>query len=342
MPTTDFGRVYSKYAGAIAYVEVITPEGEVRVGSAFHVGSGQFVTARHVVENNTVTKVATTVGSSGDGVSVWHKPGAGRLLESPRFHLDPTADIALLHVEGINAPTIPIALFDPLGPPILEHVLILGYPPIPLSIEPTLFAATAEINAIAYSYHGSPDHGAVILSTMARGGMSGGVALIDSGRDGVGALGVVTHARVGDHKPTELGYLAVLPLAQIYDGNANAFSRLDVFRQAPEPGKGAGVASIINFDRQWIPVIAAHRLVIADADVLTFICPFCGVQHSYSVEGNFGAADGPRAGQCVRSYGRSGRSSYVLREVHEWWLAGNVLTGQRGTDGERFPRPSHE
>jgi V8-like Glu-specific endopeptidase len=52
--------MFEKYAVALAYVAVETPEGDQTVGSAFHVGEGVFVTARHVLENNKILDVAST------------------------------------------------------------------------------------------------------------------------------------------------------------------------------------------------------------------------------------------------------------------------------------------
>jgi hypothetical protein len=44
----------------MAYVDVKLPNGDRSLGTAFHVGEGVFVTARHVVENNSIIEVKIT------------------------------------------------------------------------------------------------------------------------------------------------------------------------------------------------------------------------------------------------------------------------------------------
>ena len=46
----------------MAYVAAQAADGSFRRGSAFHVGEGVFVTARHVVENLRIIEVAAKVG----------------------------------------------------------------------------------------------------------------------------------------------------------------------------------------------------------------------------------------------------------------------------------------
>src|SRR6202022_2117807 len=46
--------------GAVAYVATERADGSHGIGSAFHVGEGVFVTARHVVEGLRIREVATT------------------------------------------------------------------------------------------------------------------------------------------------------------------------------------------------------------------------------------------------------------------------------------------
>jgi len=50
MDTSRARELFQKYGAAVAYVEVESTTGERGLGSAFHVGEGVFVTARHVVD----------------------------------------------------------------------------------------------------------------------------------------------------------------------------------------------------------------------------------------------------------------------------------------------------
>jgi hypothetical protein len=53
-------QLFQRYAPCMAYIAVMDAEGKESIGSAFHVGEGVFVTARHVVENVTINEVRTT------------------------------------------------------------------------------------------------------------------------------------------------------------------------------------------------------------------------------------------------------------------------------------------
>jgi hypothetical protein len=53
-------RLYAQNASSVAYVDVELPNGSRSIGSAFHLGEGVFVTARHVVEGNRIVEVCAT------------------------------------------------------------------------------------------------------------------------------------------------------------------------------------------------------------------------------------------------------------------------------------------
>ena len=61
MPSLTPRDLFERYAPAVAYVSVRLPNGDESIGSAFHVGEGVFVTARHVVEGCTILEIANTV-----------------------------------------------------------------------------------------------------------------------------------------------------------------------------------------------------------------------------------------------------------------------------------------
>jgi hypothetical protein len=60
MDGTRARRIFAEHACAMAYVDVRLPNGDRNVGSAFHIGEGVFITARHVVENNSILEVKIT------------------------------------------------------------------------------------------------------------------------------------------------------------------------------------------------------------------------------------------------------------------------------------------
>ena len=220
-----FRNIYETYAAAVAYVSVESEDGAQSIGTAFHIGDGIYVTAKHVVENKNIIEVATTERSVRDAedaseedqvrkIEFTHWPGKGVVVGGPYLHPDTDIDVAAIKVEGIDAPVIPLGdhLDDWLGTElVLMEAVVLGYPPIPFSREPTLVATKAEVNAIIDKYTGGHPH--FILSPIARGGFSGGPAITRYGC----ALGLVTESLTSNGNAPELGYLAVLSVEPIYN-----------------------------------------------------------------------------------------------------------------------------
>jgi hypothetical protein len=94
---------------------------------------------------------------------------------------------------------------------ILSEVIILGYPPIPLTRDPSLIAARAEVNAVVNLVPSSKSH--FIVSATPRGGFSGGLALSEYDF----ALGLISSSLTNDHKAAELGFMAVISIEPIYE-----------------------------------------------------------------------------------------------------------------------------
>lgn len=228
--------LYSKYAPVMAYVSVESPDGTPNIGSAFHVGEGVFVTARHVVENKRITEVAMTErtyirleGDEAIGVRTFVHIGSEefpvhtldngllQVQQGPFFHPDPKVDVAAFKVAEIDARTPYVNLGDHLddwlgaSDFVLAEVIILGYPPIPMTRSPYLVAARAEVNAQVDLW--GAEHVHFILSSMPRGGFSGGLAITESEF----ALGVITSSLLTNEREPELGFFAVLSVEPIYN-----------------------------------------------------------------------------------------------------------------------------
>jgi hypothetical protein len=136
--------------------------------------------------------------------------------KGPYFHPNDHIDVAVFHIEGLEATTIQLGghLDDWFGEEfVLWPVLVMGYPPIPFTTEPYLLAATGEVSAIVEKPHGVP-HPHFIISAMPRGGFSGGpvIALLP---DREFIFGLVTESLGMNHLPVELGYFAVLTVEPI-------------------------------------------------------------------------------------------------------------------------------
>jgi hypothetical protein len=205
-------------------------DGEDAVGTAFHVGEGVLVTARHVVEGREVKEVGFGDRSAIDRQSISLESikngsyGKVRVTAGPYCHTNPDVDVACLRIDPVPACEIPLGghLDDWLGQfdLVLHRTLLLGYPPIPLTNEPVLVASVGEVNSLVDLYVGCR-HPHFIISTMAKGGFSGAPALVAydelNSDGGTAVLGLVTQSLTRDQSQPELGYMAILSVEPIYD-----------------------------------------------------------------------------------------------------------------------------
>lgn len=221
-------KLYLKYCNAVAFVEVENEDGDIDGGSAFHIGDGVFLTAKHVVENRRIKSIQTTTRgyykTGPDDVEV-HPSGfhrytnykqydrqAGELVLGP--FCDSYDDVAVFTAKGIDAPTIPLGLsshdymFDD-DEMVLSKVLIMGYPRVAFSDGPRLVATKAEISTVIDKV--SPGPPFFVISAMARGGFSGGPCLTRHGE----CLGLITESLMCENQTTETGFMTVLTMKPI-------------------------------------------------------------------------------------------------------------------------------
>jgi hypothetical protein len=233
MDTGAARAMFEEYASAMVYLEVKNEDGDRKIGSGFHVGEGVFVTARHVVDKCEVLEVGMTehtyvpIENADTATTFISKDGVNQpvhevrngiltLKRGPFLHQDSGVDVAVFQVEQID-PLTPVVrlgshLDDWLGESdfVLTEAVILGYPPIPKTMRPTLVGTRAEVSTIVDRYDAPHVH--FVLSAMARGGFSGGIVLSEYGY----ALGVVTNSLGSDMKPAELGYMTAVGVEPIY------------------------------------------------------------------------------------------------------------------------------
>lgn len=236
MDSAQARELFKQFAGAMAYVAIERPDGSQGIGSAFHVGDGVFVTARHVVEGFKIREIRTTENTDidlhGDEAkharAFIHEEGKARPIHTIRAKelqldsgpfSDPTdgsIDIAIFRVRNydVRLPWVPLGshLNDWIGKSdfILSEAIVLGYPPIPLTSEPHLVATRAEVNAQVDLYNSRDVH--FILSAMPRGGFSGGLVI----SEWKFALGMITSSLLMNGQPSELGFFTVVSVEPIY------------------------------------------------------------------------------------------------------------------------------
>jgi hypothetical protein len=231
-----------------AHLVVRTPEGDLANGACFHIGDGYFVTARHVVDGNAIEEINPfTEGYIKDtelrhrtdnlteiligdeivrGYTLTH--GVVRPIQGSYFHPDPRIDIAIVRFASIdrNTPSLllPAFLDDAVGHLdfLLTKAVILGFPPIALSVHADLVAVTAEVNAVVDTY--LDRYLRFILSAPPRGGFSGGPALHEYGF----TLGVITESLDRNLSTAETGFMAVLSADTIIEC-------MEAHRIEPEP-----------------------------------------------------------------------------------------------------------
>ncbi|MBT2524727.1 trypsin-like peptidase domain-containing protein [Streptomyces sp. ISL-99] len=285
----------------MAYIEVESPNGDLGIGSAFHVGEGVFVTARHVVENKHIREVCMTESVyipfteeelrtevphtflNGDTPVHSVSNNVLALMRGPLFLPRTEVDVAIFKVQEINprTPVIPLGshLNDFLGQSdfVLSEAVVLGYPPIPMSTTPVLVGARAEVNAQVDLYDSCDVH--FVLSATARGGFSGGLAFSEWGF----ALGLVTRSLLTNDGTAESGYMSVLSIEPIYeclahhkllpecqaDGWDDLWNTQTLHFTRGEPGISGGfpvLASVDSFDdgRRY------HLTVCCDDDFEVF------------------------------------------------------------------------
>lgn len=220
---------FQRYKGCVASLQSKGADDKLSIGTCFHVGEGIFVTAKHVVEDRTELKVEidddSTVVDLIHNPSFFQKahPGEIAITAGPYFHPDPKVDVACFKTDISLAEFLPLGghLSDYLGQYefILHRVLVLGYPPIPLADRPALVANAGEVNAAVELYIQKRLH--FLISTMARGGFSGGPVLIAydelNEQSGTAVLGLVTQSLVRDNAAAETGHMAVLTVDPIYE-----------------------------------------------------------------------------------------------------------------------------
>lgn len=220
---------FIQYRDCVAYIASVDADGNAGVGTCFHVGGGVFVTGRHVLENRT----GIEIGFDDDSVTLdllqhaerIEQPYPARLniLEGPYFHRDAEVDVACFRADHIPSSQITIGghLEDYLSQYefVLHRTLVLGHPPVPHTDRPVIVAALGEVNAMVSLYSKKYLH--YVVSTMARGGFSGGPVLVAYNElnesSGTALLGIVTDSLVADGKPPESGYMAVINVDPIYE-----------------------------------------------------------------------------------------------------------------------------
>lgn len=214
-PTLD---LYRKYRVCMVRVTVQTPTGDLTTGSAFHVGDGWLVTARHVIEGNAIHEIFPyhDAGSELEVRRILFHPGVDLALLETTFSLDHY--MTRTSIVGVpdewKADHIQIGghLDDWLGDDlVLTRVLLMGYPAIPM-VGTDLVAVAGEVNAVVDKYSGAR-HPFFLVSPLPRGGFSGGPVISEYGF----LLGILTEALLSAKQVLEVGFAAALTVEPLWN-----------------------------------------------------------------------------------------------------------------------------
>lgn len=200
--------VYDKWKGSVCCISVPDMQG---IGSGFFLDTEIVVTAAHVcqelqvkADSHSKKLIVTAYDGSEYPVNFW------------RPHHDPNIDIAIILLDRQADKIKPFTLNA--HPGVLQDVLILGYPPISGSERAYLVAHRGEISAIVDQHlHRNPDK--IIISTLLRGGFSGGPVINSLGR----VIGIVSENLSQQVPEGEkdliqwLGYSAAVPAKHIIE-----------------------------------------------------------------------------------------------------------------------------
>lgn len=207
------------FAACMVCIESEDETGEVGIGSAFHIGEGYLVTARHVVENRRITRLIPNhygqITLASIEVLYPSDNSVDLALLRSDFSLEHLRQTKIIGYETEKVYRIELGshLDDWINDEsfLLMEIYMFGYPPIPFSSKPVLVATTGHINAVIDPYAGSR-HPLFIVSPTARGGFSGGPVLTQSGW----LLGVTTQSLLRNELVAELGYAAALTIEPLW------------------------------------------------------------------------------------------------------------------------------
>lgn len=212
-----FNEMFCKYKLSIVSITVKLPNDDHSIGTGFHIGKGYIVTARHVIENNSVEEVSDYYSEKVSIKRIYypkdHKVDLAILESDFSSIFNIISNFQNNEIKKLDYIEIGSHLDDWISDDdfVMTNVLLMGFPPIPFSKTPNLVAVKGEVNAIIDKYNGPFAH--FIISSVPRGGFSGGPVISENGF----LLGVLTESLCNQDLPAEVGFASVISIEPLID-----------------------------------------------------------------------------------------------------------------------------
>lgn len=255
---------------ACAAVVVRLPSGDEGIGTAFHVGEGVYLTARHIVEGNEILAISphtdgylfrdellvevATLESLRGQIPIWYLHHQDpRVERGPFYHPKAEIDVAAIVVGGLD-PNTP---YMPLGHHYDDWIIdrdwllttgtAIGYPPVPTSYNPVQIVATVEVNGVIDTYRDR--HVRFVVSGPPRGGFSGGPVFHEYGF----VLGMVIESleRLDHPEPGFFTVLNIDPLHEVLDHHEIVPACQELSAEKEAAIRAAGRVPATNGQLRW-------------------------------------------------------------------------------------------
>lgn len=209
---TDDAIVKEVFAKASKSIALIRSAKEKGMGTGFMVQPGVLMTAKHLLE-----------GIDSPVVEFLHD-SATVVIDAIEHVRNLDVSLLRVHIERPEGTPPPLAIASSVEP--LDPILILGFPRVPLSVEPIIVPMRGDTHGITTTVFGEE---LLIISPITRGGCSGAPILNSAGEVvGLVAQALFERPEEGDHVAEGLGFSAAVPLS--------ALRRcLEEAARAPEP-----------------------------------------------------------------------------------------------------------
>lgn len=188
---------------AMAVATGMTSDGDETNGTAFHIGDGYFVTARHVAELF--------------GLRLRMESGSTPLVLEIHSSIS-GADVSVIRTDGIASTYLDLGSnWDDVGPDGLigAPVLLMGYPPIPKADRAVCVVAPGHLSAIIDRYDGV-DHCHYITSVAPRGGFSGAPLIAAWDENEPWVMAVFVESLAANNQAPDNGFGAALSIDPVW------------------------------------------------------------------------------------------------------------------------------